>query len=178
MPPPTASPCPVVWCLSRRQERASWPLTLSNDSLGRGPWTPLRVSAQLSKLGKWRTAPLNGHPRPADLACLGLPGGQCFWPGGTGGDTHGPTKRRRIAVRTWGPSGAAAAIRRAQAVSTYARSTGCGVDEATEALGPSVSRRRFLMARERRRRPSPFRRRGRTGDRHHRADAREVPGAS
>jgi len=48
-------------------------------------------------------------------------------------------------VRTWGPSGAAAAIRRAQAASTYARRTGCGVEEASEVVGQHLSRRRFLM---------------------------------
>jgi len=47
-------------------------------------------------------------------------------------------------VRTWGPSGAGAAIRRAQGASSYARQWGCSVDEATETSGPSLSRRRFL----------------------------------
>jgi monoamine oxidase len=48
-------------------------------------------------------------------------------------------------MRTWGPSGAGAAIRRAQAASGYARGTGCGVDEAVEIIEErSVSRRRFL----------------------------------
>jgi monoamine oxidase len=47
-------------------------------------------------------------------------------------------------MRTWGASGAGAAIRRAQAVSAYARRTGCGVDEADEAVGLEWSRRRFL----------------------------------
>src|ERR1039458_6707788 len=48
-------------------------------------------------------------------------------------------------MRTWGPSGAGAAIRRAQAASGYVRRTGCGVDEAVEIVEErSVSRRRFL----------------------------------
>lgn len=49
-------------------------------------------------------------------------------------------------MRTWGPSGAAAAIRRAQAVSRVARRTGCGVDEAAELLDRDLSRRAFLGA--------------------------------
>ncbi|HEX4064336.1 MAG TPA: NAD(P)/FAD-dependent oxidoreductase [Streptosporangiaceae bacterium] len=49
-----------------------------------------------------------------------------------------------VAVRTWGGSGAGAAIRRAQAVSAHARRTGCGVDEATEVVARPWSRRRFL----------------------------------
>jgi len=47
-------------------------------------------------------------------------------------------------VRTWGASGAAAAIRRAQAVTDHSRRFGCGVDEAGEVLGEPVSRREFL----------------------------------
>lgn len=47
-------------------------------------------------------------------------------------------------MRTWSPSGAAAALRRAQAVASYARRTGCGVDEANEVVVITVSRRRFL----------------------------------
>src|ERR1700722_17463966 len=47
-------------------------------------------------------------------------------------------------MRTWGESGAARAIRRAKAVSAYARRTGCGVDEAGEVV-EDLSRRRFLM---------------------------------
>ncbi len=47
-------------------------------------------------------------------------------------------------MRTWGASGAAAAIRRAQAASDHARRHGCGVDEADEWLGDALSRRRFL----------------------------------
>ncbi len=49
-------------------------------------------------------------------------------------------------MRTWGPSGAGAAIRRAQAVSGYARRVGCGVDEADEALKPRFTRRQLLGA--------------------------------
>jgi monoamine oxidase len=48
-------------------------------------------------------------------------------------------------VRTWGPSGAAATFRRAQAASRYARRTGCSVDEAAEAIASPLSRRRFLL---------------------------------
>jgi monoamine oxidase len=47
-------------------------------------------------------------------------------------------------VRTWGPSGAAAAIARAQAVSRLTRQTGCGLDEAAELLAQPVTRRGFL----------------------------------
>jgi hypothetical protein len=47
-------------------------------------------------------------------------------------------------VRTWGPSGAGAALRRAQAVSRLARRTGCGVDEAAELLDGQLTRRAFL----------------------------------
>jgi monoamine oxidase len=47
-------------------------------------------------------------------------------------------------MRIWGESGAARAIRRAKAVSAYARRTGCGVDEAGDAV-EDHSRRRFLM---------------------------------
>jgi monoamine oxidase len=49
-------------------------------------------------------------------------------------------------LRTWGSSGAGAAIRRAQAVSGYARRVGCGVDEADEALEPRISRRQLFGA--------------------------------
>ena len=49
-------------------------------------------------------------------------------------------------MRTWGGSGAAAAIRRAQAVSRLARQAGCGVDEAADLLAAPVSRRGFLGA--------------------------------
>jgi monoamine oxidase len=49
-------------------------------------------------------------------------------------------------LRTWGPSGAGAAIRRAQAVSGLARRAGCGVDEAEELLAQPVTRRAFLGA--------------------------------
>ena len=35
-------------------------------------------------------------------------------------------------MRTWGASGACAALRRAQAASAYARRSGCGIDEAEE----------------------------------------------
>ena len=48
-------------------------------------------------------------------------------------------------MRTWGQSGAAAAIRQAQAVSRYARRSGCGVDEASEIVESHLSRRRFLI---------------------------------
>ena len=47
-------------------------------------------------------------------------------------------------MRTWGPSGAAAAIRRAEAVARVARSTGCDLDEARGVLAGEVSRRGFL----------------------------------
>ena len=47
-------------------------------------------------------------------------------------------------MRTWGPTGAAAAFRRAQAVSHVARQTGCDLDEARELLADQMSRRRFL----------------------------------
>jgi monoamine oxidase len=56
---------------------------------------------------------------------------------------HGP---REAALRTWGPSGAGAAIRRAQAVSGLARRAGCGLDEAEELLARPVTRRVFLGA--------------------------------
>jgi monoamine oxidase len=49
-------------------------------------------------------------------------------------------------VRTWGSSGAGAAIRRAQAVSRVARQSGCGVDEAADLLDRPVSRRAVLGA--------------------------------
>ncbi len=48
-------------------------------------------------------------------------------------------------MRTWGASGAAAMIRRAQAASAYARRTGCGVAEAGEIVTGQWSRRRFLQ---------------------------------
>ena len=47
-------------------------------------------------------------------------------------------------MRTWGSSGATAAIRRAQAVARLARQTGCGVDEAADRLAQPVTRRGFL----------------------------------
>jgi len=47
-------------------------------------------------------------------------------------------------LRTWGLSGAAAALRRAQAVSHVARQTGCDLDEAEERLAPPLTRRGFL----------------------------------
>jgi monoamine oxidase len=49
-------------------------------------------------------------------------------------------------MRTWGGSGAAAAIRRAQAVARLARQAGCGVDEAAELIARPVTRRGFLGA--------------------------------
>ncbi|MBV8994180.1 MAG: FAD-dependent oxidoreductase [Pseudonocardiales bacterium] len=49
-------------------------------------------------------------------------------------------------LRTWGPSGAAEAIRRAQAVSRVARQMGCGLDEAEELFKRPVTRRAFLGA--------------------------------
>jgi monoamine oxidase len=48
-------------------------------------------------------------------------------------------------MRTWGASGAAVAIRRAQAASAEARRTGCGIDEAGEIVEERLSRRRFLL---------------------------------
>jgi monoamine oxidase len=48
-------------------------------------------------------------------------------------------------VRTWGASGAGAVIRRAQIGSSYARRTGCPVDEATEMIDRAVTRRHFLV---------------------------------
>jgi monoamine oxidase len=47
-------------------------------------------------------------------------------------------------MRTWGSSGAAEAIRRAQAVSHLARQAGCDLDEAREVLAGRLSRRGFL----------------------------------
>ncbi len=47
-------------------------------------------------------------------------------------------------MRTWGSSGAAEAIGRAQAVSRLARQTGCGLDEAEELLAQPMTRRAFL----------------------------------
>ena len=47
-------------------------------------------------------------------------------------------------MRTWGNSGAGAAIRRAQAASAYARRSGRSVDEADDILTEHWSRRRFL----------------------------------
>ncbi len=47
-------------------------------------------------------------------------------------------------MRTWGPSGAAERIRRAQAVSHTARQTGCDLDEARDVLARRLSRRGFL----------------------------------
>jgi len=49
-------------------------------------------------------------------------------------------------LRTWGWSGATAAIRQAQAVSQAARQTGRGLDEAGQWPGPAVTRRKFLGA--------------------------------
>jgi len=49
-------------------------------------------------------------------------------------------------MRTWGPSGAAEAIARAQAVSRLARQARCGLDEAEELLARPVTRRAFLGA--------------------------------
>jgi monoamine oxidase len=60
------------------------------------------------------------------------------------GDAHEPIRTRELSVRTGSPSGAGAALRRAQAASAYARATGCPIDEAPEAAAPSLSRRRFL----------------------------------
>ena len=47
-------------------------------------------------------------------------------------------------MRTWGASGAAAAIRRAQAVSGLARHVGCDLDEARDLLSRPLTRRGFL----------------------------------
>jgi monoamine oxidase len=47
-------------------------------------------------------------------------------------------------LRTWGPSGAAEAIARAQAVSRFARQARCDLDEAEELLARPVTRRAFL----------------------------------
>lgn len=47
-------------------------------------------------------------------------------------------------MRTWGSSGAAEAIRRAQAVSRVARQAGCDLDEARAVLAGQLSRRGFL----------------------------------
>ena len=47
-------------------------------------------------------------------------------------------------MRTWGASGAAAAIRRAQAVSRVARQAGCDLDEARDVLARQLTRRGFL----------------------------------
>lgn len=49
-------------------------------------------------------------------------------------------------MRIGGPSGAAAALRRAQRSSALARRTGCPVDEADEILAGTLSRRQFLAA--------------------------------
>lgn len=56
-----------------------------------------------------------------------------------------PSGRATSSVRTWGPSGAGAAIRHAQAVSICARGAGCAVEEAGELVGRQLSRRRFLI---------------------------------
>ena len=48
-------------------------------------------------------------------------------------------------MRTWGASGAAAAIRRAQAVSAQAHLAGCPAGEADEFLTQRLTRRRFLL---------------------------------
>ena len=48
-------------------------------------------------------------------------------------------------MRTWGASGAGAALRRAQVASAYARRRGCGVDEADELVHQRLSRRQFLV---------------------------------
>jgi monoamine oxidase len=48
-------------------------------------------------------------------------------------------------MRTWGASGAGAALRRAQVSSAYARRRGCGVDEADELVHRQLSRRQFLV---------------------------------
>ena len=62
-------------------------------------------------------------------------------------------------MRTWGPSGAAAAIRRAQAVSGLARQAGCGLDEAEELVARPMTRR-GVPRRRGRRRPRRARRGG------------------
>jgi monoamine oxidase len=49
-------------------------------------------------------------------------------------------------VRTWGPSGAAAALRRAKVASSTAHRLGCGIDEADEIVGQPMTRRGFLGA--------------------------------
>ena len=58
---------------------------------------------------------------------------------------HEPGNEGVFDVRTWGPSGAAAAIRHTQAVACLARTSRCGVDEAGEIVGNHLSRRRFLI---------------------------------
>src|ERR1700683_3906998 len=56
-----------------------------------------------------------------------------------------PTRFAIIKImRTWGSSGAAEAIRRAQAVSRVARQAGCDLDEARAVLAGQLSRRGFL----------------------------------
>ncbi len=47
-------------------------------------------------------------------------------------------------MRTWGASGAAAALRRAQATSRTAHQLGCGIDEADEVRAQQMTRRGFL----------------------------------
>jgi len=47
-------------------------------------------------------------------------------------------------MRTWGQSGAARALRRAKSASSYARKTGCPIDEADEIV-QDLSRRRLLQ---------------------------------
>lgn len=49
-------------------------------------------------------------------------------------------------MRTWGPSGAAEAIARAQAVARLAWQTGCGLDEAEELAARPMTRRAFVGA--------------------------------
>ncbi len=48
-------------------------------------------------------------------------------------------------MRAWDESGALEVIRRAQVVSQYARTKGCGLDEADQIVQSRVSRRRFLV---------------------------------
>ena len=47
-------------------------------------------------------------------------------------------------MRTWGASGAAAALHRAQAASRTAHRVGCGIDEADEIVAQQLTRRGFF----------------------------------
>src|ERR1700728_1364280 len=117
-------------------------MSLSDPSIT-GCWSPGKPSRPSSPTPWWTAtwhrpeAPCRSGQRAAARALPAVCPQVSVCPG-----TERP--KGGAAVRTWGPSGAGAALRRAQAASRLARRTGCGVDEAAELLDGQLTRRAFL----------------------------------